>query len=232
MAGADLILFGADAQAWALAPGAAAITLGPLVPRAAGTDVALIPAPAAGLAAELCAGPAAAIALRAQGLALGRRLGWKVIFSGPGGPIERRLRAAVSAAIAGLESAGLNRSVIATALASFGLGVSEATALPPAPPEADVVVSACLAALANQGARMITEGTARRPADVDAVAMFSGIIPRWQGGPMYLADKRGLLVLRADLRKRAVAAPQLYAPDPLIDRLIGEGLDFASLNRK
>jgi 3-hydroxyacyl-CoA dehydrogenase len=66
---------------------------------------------------------------------------------------------------------------------------------------------------------------------VDAVAVMGGLFPRWQGGPMFQADKRGLLVVRADLRRRAEVAPQIYAPDPVFDRLITEGRDFSALNR-
>ena len=78
---------------------------------------------------------------------------------------------------------------------------------------------------------MLSEGVARRPWDVDAAAIMGGLFPRWQGGPMFQADKRGLLVMRADLRHRAEQAPQIYAPDALFDRLIGEGRDFNGLNR-
>jgi 3-hydroxyacyl-CoA dehydrogenase len=85
--------------------------------------------------------------------------------------------------------------------------------------------------MANQGARLLSDGVARRPLDIDAAAIMGGLFPRWQGGPMFQADKRGLLVLRADLRRRAEAAPQIYAPDALFDRLISEGRDFAALNR-
>ena len=93
------------------------------------------------------------------------------------------------------------------------------------------MLEACLAALANQAARLISEGVARRPSDVDAAAVLHGLFPRWQGGPLFQADKRGLLVLRADLRKRAEVAPQIFAPDPLFDRLIADGRDLAALDR-
>ena len=233
LAGADLILLGPDAPASPDNPDRAAhITLGPLVPRAQAGAVALLPGLAAGLAAELCAGPAAPVALRAQALALGRRLGWKVLFSGLGGPIDRRLRAAITAAIAALETAGLDRALIASSLASQGVGISETAILPSAPAQADQVLRACLAALANAGARMISEGVARRPADIDVAAILGGIVPRRMGGPMFWADQRGLIVLRADLHARASSSPQLYAPDLLFDQLIREGMDFSALNRK
>ena len=238
LTGVDLILRAPDAPALGDDPGRApVIALGPLVPRSPGDAVALVPGLAAGLAAELCAGPAAPVALRAQALALGRRLGWKVMFSGPGGPIERRLRAAITAAIDGLERGGpehegLPREVIAASLAAMGIGVSDSAPVTAAPAQSGTVLGACLAALANAGARMISEGVARRPADIDAMAVFSGILPRWMGGPMFWADLRGLIVLRADLRARATRDPVLYAPDPLFDHLIRDGLDFAALNRQ
>ena len=102
---------------------------------------------------------------------------------------------------------------------------------PAAAPEARDVVPACLAALANQGARLLEEEVARRPGDIDAVAIAAGLLPRWQGGPMFQADRRGLMVLRADLRRRAEAAPALFTPAPLLDRLISEGRCFADMNR-
>lgn len=231
LAGADLVLAFPDAGPVPLDPPAAILPLGALPQRAGPGRAALIPAVAAGLVAELASTTDAPPALLALGLALGRRLGWKLLFTGAGGPIDRRLRAALSATIAQMEAEGINRQTIAAALASFGLGVGARATLPAAPPQAKVVLDACLSAMANQGARLISEGVARRPSDIDAVAVLTGLFPRWQGGPMFHADARGLLVVRADLRRRAEAAPQIFAPDPLFDHLIADGRDFAALNR-
>lgn len=230
-AGVDLVLNNADGPPALPDPSIPVIALGALPARGAGTRVGLSPALAAGLVAELAAGADAPPATQAMGLALARRLGWKPVFTGPGGPIDRRLRAAMSAAIAQLEAEGVTRPVIGAALGSFGIGVSARGPLPAPPAGAKQVLDACLAAMANQGARLISEGVARRPLDVDAAAVLHGIFPRWHGGPLFQADTRGLLVLRADLRKRAEVAPQIYAPDALFDRLIADGRDFASLNR-
>lgn len=236
LAGADLVLAFPDAgpvppDLPAKVLPAAILPLGALPPRAGPGRVGLIPAVAAGLLAELASTADAPPALLALGLALGRRLGWKLLFTGAGGPIERRLRAALSAAIAQLEAEGITRQTIAAALASFGLGVGARATLPAPPAQAKTVLDACLSAMANQGARLISEGVARRPSDIDAVAVLTGIFPRWQGGPMFHADTRGLLVVRADLRRRSDSAPQIFAPDPLFDRLIADGRDFAVLNR-
>lgn len=228
---ADLVLANSEAGPVPIDPPAAIIMLGALPPRAAANRVALQPAQAAGLAAELSAGPEVAADLLAVGLAFGRKLGWKLLFTGPGGPIDRRLRAALSAAIAQIEATGVARATVAAALGSFGIGVGSNAHLPKAPPEAGHILASVLAAMANQGARLLSEGVARHPSDIDAVAVLSGIFPRWQGGPMFHADNRGLLVLRADLRRRADDAPQIFRPDPLLDTLIAEGRNFGSLNR-
>lgn len=192
-------------------------------------DVALIPSVQAGGLAELAVRAGADPAVQALALAFARRLGWRVVFTGAGGPVDRRLRATLAAVIARFEAQGLGRAVIAAALAGFGLGVPHR--LGHAPVEARDVVPACLAALANQGARILEEGVARRPGDIDAVAIAAGLFPRWQGGPMFQADRRGLMVLRADLRRRAEAAPALFTPAPMLDRLISDGRSFADLNR-
>ncbi len=220
LAEADLIL----AQQTGAPEGKLVIGLGGTGP------LVLHPAAQAGGLAELDAAPGVAVAAQAAGLVFARRLGWRLMFAGPGGPVERRLRTTLSRVIAHLEQGGLSRADIATALAGFGLGAAARRHLPPAPRHAADVVPACLAALANDGARMLEEKLVRRPAQVDAAAVLSGLFPRWEGGPMYLADRRGLLVLRADLRKRAEAAPALYTPAPLIETLIDKGLGFGSLN--
>lgn len=227
----DLVLKNADTMPALLDPAVPVIALAALPARAAGARVGLSMALASGLAAELAAGPEASVSVQALGVALGRRLGWKMLFTGPGGPMDRRLRAALSASIAQLEAEGLPRATIAAALGSYGIGVGARGPLPAPPPESKRVLDACLAALANQSARLISEGVARRPADVDAAAVLNGMFPRWQGGPLFQADRRGLLVVRADLKRRAESAPQIYAPDPLFDRLIADGRDFAALNQ-
>jgi 3-hydroxyacyl-CoA dehydrogenase len=94
---------------------------------------------------------------------------------------------------------------------------------------ADEVLNRWLAALANEGARLLDEKIALRPSDIDHLMVAGYHFPRWRGGPMYQATQRGLMVLRRDLRVWAVDGP-LWTPAPLIDRLIRDGRTFASLD--
>jgi 3-hydroxyacyl-CoA dehydrogenase len=165
----------------------------------------------------------------ARVLALARALGWRVVFAGPGGPIELRLRQALAGAVAFLEAEGVPGSQVTAALASFGIGAGDSAFLPEAPTGAARSVACCLAAMAAEGARMIERGEVRRPLDIDAVALLSGLVPRWKGGPMYQADLRGMLVFRQDLLALAEKSA-LFAVPGLVDALIAEGRSFASLN--
>ncbi len=194
-----------------------------------GPDVAVTVPYAAGGMAELSMSAAAAPVVVARVLALARRLVWRVVFAGPGGPIELNLRQALAGAVSQMEASGVGRDMIAAALGAYGMANGAQTRLPPMPPGGQEVVACALAAMAAEGARMLEEGRARRPLDIDAVALISGLFPRWEGGPMFQADRRGLLVLRADLRARAETS-SLFRPAALIDRLIADGRDFASLN--
>jgi 3-hydroxyacyl-CoA dehydrogenase len=183
---------------------------------------------AAGGLAELSFDATAAPDLILRLVALGRRLNWRVVTVGAGGPVELGLRLALEDAEQHLLAEGQTPEAIAAALKAFGLGAGLLRHLPPMPHGGRAIVQTCLAALAAEGGRMLQDGRARRPCDIDAVALMSGLIPRWHGGPMYLADQRGLLVLRADLRK--LASP-VFAVPQVLDDLISEGQKFADLDQ-
>nr|MCU0911941.1 3-hydroxyacyl-CoA dehydrogenase [Paracoccaceae bacterium] len=94
---------------------------------------------------------------------------------------------------------------------------------------ADEIRRRCLAAMANEGARLVEEGVALRPSDVDVVMMNGYGFPRVLGGPMQWADETGLLLLRDDLRRWAEADP-FWTPAPLWDRLVREGGSFGEMS--
>ena len=247
LVGADLVLAMADAgPVPAIAAGVPQVLVGGSHvgaseggPSEGGIDVGigLQPGQAAGDLAELSVWPDAPVPLQALGLAFARRMGWRVVFAAGAGGIERRLRAALAAAIAqqqggvAQQGGGVADDVIRAALAAFGIGGGLRGPLPAMPEGGGAVLASCLAAVANEGARMVSQGVALRPGDVDAVAVMSGFYPRWQGGPMFWADQRGALVLRAELQRRAQGAPQLFTPAPVFDWLVAEGRSFAALNR-
>lgn len=215
--GCDLVLHTPEAD-----PGALPAAL-PRAGLGGSGGLSLFPAPVAGLLSELVVPPGQAPEPLALVYGLARRLGGKVITSATGGPLDARLRAALARAVGWLEGQGHARDTVATALAAYGIGAGARARLPAPPPGAADLLAPCLAALVCEGLRLMDEGCTPRAGDIDAATTISGLFPRWEGGPMYQAQRRGLMAVRADLRARAEAAPALFTPPPLLDRLIGEG---------
>jgi 3-hydroxyacyl-CoA dehydrogenase len=96
--------------------------------------------------------------------------------------------------------------------------------------DAAALMPRLLGALANQGMRLVGQGVALRPADIDLALVHGLHWPRHETGPMAWAEARGPLVLRADLRGWAPEAPGLWTPAPLLDGLIRDGIRLAALD--
>ncbi|MBT8476247.1 MAG: 3-hydroxyacyl-CoA dehydrogenase, partial [Alphaproteobacteria bacterium] len=90
----------------------------------------------------------------------------------------------------------------------------------------------CLAAMVNEGAKLLDEGVARCPSDIDVVMIHGFAYPRWRGGPMQTADAEGLFKIKRDLERLAREEPLFWTPSPRFDELVKNGLGFASLNPK
>lgn len=88
-----------------------------------------------------------------------------------------------------------------------------------------------MAAMVNEGAKVVGEGIALRPLDVDVVFLNGYGFPRHRGGPMHYADTVGLPTILQDIHEFAKEDPLFWKPAPLLQKLVGEGRDFASLNQ-
>ncbi len=88
-----------------------------------------------------------------------------------------------------------------------------------------------MAAMVNEGAKVVEEGIALRPLDVDVTFLSGYGFPRFRGGPMHYADTVGLPTILADIREFAQEDPLFWKPAPLLEKLVAEGRDFGSLNR-
>lgn len=85
-------------------------------------------------------------------------------------------------------------------------------------------------ALINEGARLLQEGRALRPSDIDLAMILGAGFPRWLGGPMAVADSMGVLVLRHELTQAARLDPAIWSPVALLDEMVRESLRFGELN--
>ncbi|MDT7520364.1 3-hydroxyacyl-CoA dehydrogenase NAD-binding domain-containing protein [Rhodoferax sp. TBRC 17660] len=88
-----------------------------------------------------------------------------------------------------------------------------------------------MAAMVNEGAKALADGIALRPLDIDVTFLYGYGFPRFRGGPMKYADTVGLANILADIRAFAQEDPLFWQPAPLLEKLVAEGQDFASLNQ-
>jgi len=88
-----------------------------------------------------------------------------------------------------------------------------------------------MAAMINEGAKVVAEKIALRPLDVDVTFVHGYGFPRYRGGPMKYADMAGLPQVLADIREFAKEDPLFWQPAPLLVELVERGADFASLNQ-
>jgi 3-hydroxyacyl-CoA dehydrogenase len=95
----------------------------------------------------------------------------------------------------------------------------------------DEIMRRYMAAMVNEGAKVVDEGIALRPLDVDVTFISGYGFPRFRGGPMQWADMTGLAKVLEDIRSFAKEDPLFWQPAPLLVKLVEEGRNFASLNK-
>jgi 3-hydroxyacyl-CoA dehydrogenase len=109
------------------------------------------------------------------------------------------------------------------------LAEAERLGIPQRTVEAGEIVNRCVLALVNEGARILDEGIAETPADIDAIWCNGYGFPRHRGGPMFHADSLGLpAVLRSIRALSASHGARYWEPAGLLARLAGEGTTFAA----
>jgi 3-hydroxyacyl-CoA dehydrogenase len=82
-------------------------------------------------------------------------------------------------------------------------------------------------AMINEGAKILEEGVAARPVDIDMIWLTGFGFPVYLGGPMFYADQIGLkTVYEALLKYRDQVGAEFFTPAPLLERLALAGKGF------
>ena len=84
-----------------------------------------------------------------------------------------------------------------------------------------------LNSVVNEGAKILEEGLALRPSDIDVVWVNGYNWPVYRGGPMYWADQQSLDNIVAKLKKMQVESGDEFKPSPLLEKLAAEGKKFS-----
>ena len=91
----------------------------------------------------------------------------------------------------------------------------------------DEILERCLYPLINEGAKLLAEGIAARPLDVDLIWIYGYGFPRYRGGPMHWADEIGPAHVLERLEHYArTSDPDWLEPAPLLREVAGQGTTF------
>jgi len=94
------------------------------------------------------------------------------------------------------------------------------------------ITDRCLYALVNEGARILEEGIALRPSDIDIIYINGYGFPAHRGGPMWYADAVGLQQVYARVSEFHRQHGEIWQPAPLLKQLAQQGKKFAEFRRE
>ena len=97
------------------------------------------------------------------------------------------------------------------------------------PMDENDIIKRCLYGMINEGAKLLEQGIALRPSDIDITYLTGYGFPAHHGGPMYLADRIGLEHVLADIQRFHAQDGYWWQPAPLLEQLVREGKRFADL---
>ncbi len=91
------------------------------------------------------------------------------------------------------------------------------------------IIERAIYCMINEGAKILEEGIAARPLDIDVVWLYGYGFPIYLGGPMFYADTVGLKkIYDAILRNKELVGGEYWTPSALLERLAKEGKGFYS----
>jgi len=94
------------------------------------------------------------------------------------------------------------------------------------------IVDRCIYIMINEGARILEEGIALRPGDIDIIYLNGYGFPNYRGGPMWYADSVGLKKVYERVSEFHQKFGELWEPAPLLRELAAEGKGFADFSRE
>ncbi len=90
------------------------------------------------------------------------------------------------------------------------------------------IQSRARAAIVNEAARILEEGIAASPSDIDLVLINGYGYPVWRGGPLFDADAVGLAAIFKDVERMCAANGTGFEPAALLRDLAARGTTFAA----
>ncbi|MFQ5661239.1 MAG: 3-hydroxyacyl-CoA dehydrogenase NAD-binding domain-containing protein [Gammaproteobacteria bacterium] len=95
------------------------------------------------------------------------------------------------------------------------------------------IIERLLYSMINEAAKILEEGIAQRPGDIDVIYTNGYGVPRYRGGPMFYADTVGSeQIYDAICRYRDRYGTLYWTPAPLLERLAKAGKTFAEWDKE
>jgi 3-hydroxyacyl-CoA dehydrogenase len=91
------------------------------------------------------------------------------------------------------------------------------------------ILERCIYPMINEGAKILEEGKAIRPSDVDVVWVNGYGWPVYRGGPMHYADMVGPDKVLAKMKEFQATMGDAFKPSALLEKLVAEGKTFADV---
>ncbi|MBB6096584.1 3-hydroxyacyl-CoA dehydrogenase [Povalibacter uvarum] len=91
------------------------------------------------------------------------------------------------------------------------------------------ILERCVFAQINEGAKILEEGIAIRPSDIDIVWINGYGWPVYRGGPMFYADTVGLKTVVAKLKEYGPKMGKDFTISPLLEKMAAEGKRFQDM---
>ncbi|MFZ9677224.1 MAG: 3-hydroxyacyl-CoA dehydrogenase NAD-binding domain-containing protein [Quisquiliibacterium sp.] len=91
------------------------------------------------------------------------------------------------------------------------------------------ILERCIYPMINEGAKILEEGIAIRPSDIDIVYVNGYGWPVYRGGPMFYADTVGIANVVSKLKEHGPRLGPDFSISPLLERMASEGKRFQDM---
>ncbi len=92
------------------------------------------------------------------------------------------------------------------------------------------ILERCMYVMVNEGAKILEEGIAERPLDIDIVWIYGYGFPAYRGGPMFWADEVGVKTIYETVKRfHDTVGGDQWKPSALLAKLAGETKTFGDL---
>jgi len=94
------------------------------------------------------------------------------------------------------------------------------------------IIERCFYGLINEGARVLEQGCAFRPSDIDVIYVNGYGFPAWRGGPMFYADSVGLKHIASRISYFERELGERWNISPLLKDLADNGRTFRMFDQE